>query len=470
MKLDELGLPPAVEEHYVEQGVEELYPPQREAVDSGVLEGESLVAAVPTASGKTLIAAMAMACAQRAIYVVPLRALASEKYEEFSAIDGLDVGISTGDYDETDERLGQNDVVVATSEKVDSLVRNGADWIADVDCVVVDEVHLLDSADRGPTLEVTLAKLRRLCDPQVVALSATVDNPDEIADWLDAELVESDWRPVELRRGVYDGVSIWYEDGDGFESTDEVEVGKGGVEALVEDAVDGGGQCLVFVNSRKSAEAVARRLSDLGLGSAAEAGLSVRESAETSTGESLADCLDGGVAFHHAGLRPSHRKAVEDGFRRREVVAIAATPTLAAGVNLPARRVVVRDLQRYTDAGMRPIPVLEVHQMLGRAGRPGLDPVGEAVLVAEDEAEEVYEAYVEADPEPVYSKLANQQALRTHVLSTVASGFAGSREELVSFMDSTFYAYQEGRGRLPDVVDQVVDYLRSVDMLVEGDG
>lgn len=449
---------------FLDEGIESLYPPQAEAVEAGVAEGESVVAAVPTASGKTLIAELAMLSAfedgGKALYVVPLRALASEKSEEFQRLP-IDVGVSTGDYDERDEHLGENDVIVATSEKVDSLVRNGVSWVRDVSCVVLDEVHLIDDSDRGPTLEVTAAKLRRLSDPQFVALSATVANADEFAGWLDAELVESDWRPVDLKKGVAANGRVEFDDGTTAEGDDS--------ERLVSGTVEEDGQALVFVNSRRSAEATAERLSELGFG-ASGAEHSIRDTATTETGERLADCVAGGVAFHHAGLKNEHRAAVEDAFRDRDIVAVCATPTLAAGVNMPARRVVVRDHMRYSDTGMKPLPVLEVHQMFGRAGRPGLDPHGEAVLVAGSaDPDELREKYIEGEPEPVYSKLASRKALRTHVLSTVASGFASSRDGVLEFLGATFYAHQEPEADLSGIVDEVLGYLRDADM-VEGDG
>ncbi|MFC6725302.1 DEAD/DEAH box helicase, partial [Halobium palmae] len=160
MRVRDLPLSTDLRDHYESQGVEELYPPQVAAVESGVAEGKNLVAAIPTASGKTFIAELAMLTAGGpALYIVPLRALAREKYETFSALPGVDVGISTGDFDSPAEDLAAFDVVVATSEKVDSAIRNGAEWIGDLACVVVDEVHLLGAEGRGPTLEVTLANL-----------------------------------------------------------------------------------------------------------------------------------------------------------------------------------------------------------------------------------------------------------------------------------------------------------------------
>ena len=193
MRVADLPLPAAVRDHLADRGIEELYPPQAAAVEAGVCEGERLVVAVPTASGKTLVAQLALLTADGpGLYIVPLRALAREKYEELSALPGTSVGISTGDLADPEAELADNDVVVATSEKVDSAVRNGAPWVEDLACVVVDEIHLLGSENRGPTLEVTLATLRRRTPAvQVVGLSATVANPDAIADWLDAGLVAS---------------------------------------------------------------------------------------------------------------------------------------------------------------------------------------------------------------------------------------------------------------------------------------
>jgi len=485
------GLPAGVGEALEAEGVAELYPPQAAAVEAGVADGESLVAAVPTASGKTLIAELAMLSSVerggKALYIVPLRALASEKKTEFERWEefGVTVGVSTGNYESDGEWLATRDVIVATSEKVDSLIRNGAPWIDDLTCVVSDEVHLVDDPNRGPTLEVTLAKLRKV-NPglQTVALSATVGNADVIAEWLDAELVESDWRPIDLRMGVHFGNAIDFADGSKREVP--VERGEDQTARLVADALDTeedgqGGSSLVFVNSRRNAESSARKLTDVTgprltdderdrLRELAE---EIRSGSDTDTASDLADAVEQGSAFHHAGLRSEDRARVEDAFRDRLIKCISATPTLAAGVNTPARRVIVRDWRRYDGefGGMKPLDVLEVHQMCGRAGRPGLDPYGEAVLLANDAdtKEELFERYLWADPEPVRSKLAAEPALRTHVLATVASGFASTRDGLLSFLDNTLYATQtDDEGRLAAVTDTVLDYL-AVNDFVERD-
>ncbi|WP_135821828.1 ATP-dependent DNA helicase [Halostella litorea] len=471
------GLPPGVTDYLQAEGIEELYPPQAEAVEAGVTDGENVVASVPTASGKTLIAELAMLSSIRrggtALYIVPLRALASEKKAEFEAFEeyGVSVGVSTGNYESDGDWLATKDIVVATSEKVDSLVRNGATWIEDLSCVVADEVHLIDDAGRGPTLEVTLAKLRQLNpDLQTVALSATVGNAEDIAEWLDAELVDSTWRPIDLKKGVHYGNALHLDDGTQREL--EVRGSEKQTAAVVRDTLEDGGSTLVFVNSRRNAEAAARRLADTvepeltdeERDELASVAAEIRDVSDTETSEDLAAAVEGGAAFHHAGLASDHRALVEDAFRDRLLKVISATPTLAAGVNTPSRRVVVRDWRRYdgTAGGMQPLDVLEVHQMMGRAGRPGMDPYGEAVLVASshDELDELFDRYVYADPEPVRSKLAAEPALRTHVLATVATGFARSRGELLDFLERTLYASQSAEpDRLERVTDDVLEYL-----------
>ncbi|PSP84460.1 ski2-type helicase [Halobacteriales archaeon QS_6_64_34] len=481
------GVPDWLPDHLRADGIAQLYPPQAEAVDAGVTEGENIVAAIPTASGKTLIAELAMLSAVarggKALYIVPLRALASEKQAEFEQFEqyGLDIGVSTGNYESDGGWLGDTDIVVATSEKVDSLVRNDAPWLEDLTCVVSDEVHLVDDGQRGPTLEVTLAKLRRLNpDLQTVALSATIGNAGELAGWLDAELVDSDWRPIELQRGVHYGQALHLEDGS--QQRLAVRNNEKPTAAIVRDTlqdgtdedgtVEEGGSTLVFVNSRRNAEAAAGRLASAVRphlsadeqsqleGIAAE----IRDVSDTETSDDLADAVEDGAAFHHAGLARGHRELIEQAFQDRLVKVVCATPTLAAGVNTPSRRVVVRDWRRYDGSagGMAPLSVLEVHQMMGRAGRPGLDPYGEAVLVASshDELDELFERYVWADPEPVRSKLAAEPALRTHILATVSSGFARSRTGLLEFLERTLYASQtDESGRLERVVDDVLTYL-----------
>ncbi|MFC6786225.1 DEAD/DEAH box helicase [Halobaculum halobium] len=494
MRVADLPLAAEYVDHFEGEGIESLYPPQVAAVEAGVCAGDNVVAAVPTASGKTFVAELAFLTADGpGLYVCPLRALAREKYEEFDRLPGVEAGISTGDYDSAASDLAGNDVIVATSEKVDSAIRNGAEWVDDLACVVVDEVHLLGSPGRGPTLEVTLATLRRRApDVQIVALSATVDNPEDIAAWLDAELVESTWRPVDLRVGVHAEGTVRFDDGTDLsvpvDAADPARDADTEVTAeLVAGAVDDGGQALAFVASRREAESLADRLAeegfdrdgddgdertDVAAGDGATVAEGLRDAGATGTGQRLTEVAARGVAFHHAGLSSDHRALVERAFRERKLAVICATPTLAAGVNVPARRVVVRDQRRYTGEGTEWLPVLEVHQMCGRAGRPHLDPYGEAVLVADDAdgRAELWERYVTADPERVESKLRDPAALRTHTLALVATGIAGSQAGVLDALAGTFYASRTSNPNLGGVVGDAVASLIDDGLLAATEG
>ncbi|MFA6332587.1 MAG: ATP-dependent DNA helicase, partial [Methanoregula sp.] len=475
MQIGELPLPENLKQHYLSAGLLELYPPQAECVNKGMLAGKNLLVAIPTASGKTLIAEMAMHCQiarkGKCLYIVPLKALASEKFEEFGN-KGVRVGIATGDFDRRDDMLGRNDIIVATSEKVDSLLRNNARWLSDISLLVIDEIHLIDSANRGPVIEMVIAKMRyRNPSMQIIGLSATIGNPKVLAGWLDAELVTSTWRPVDLRQGVFCKDRIHFREGERkvkvvSKTFDDLN--------LCLDTIEEGGQCLVFVSSRRNAEAFAKRAA--GAIKSEEPALKeyateLEKTAETEMGKTLATCIARGAAFHHAGLSRPERKIVEEGFRKGFIKCISSTPTLAAGLNLPARRVIIRDYLRFTAGeGMQPIPASEYHQMAGRAGRPRLDPYGEAVLIAKDagQVEELFDWYIEAPAEEVHSKIAEASALYTHVLSLIASGFAGTRGELALFMDRSFYVHEHRQGRLmKKAVDAALKFLTDAGMVLE---
>ncbi len=483
---DKHGISEDVIKILAERGIEKLHPPQAEAIRKGVLEGESLILAIPTAAGKTLVAELAMLKSifeegGMCLYVVPLRALASEKYEDFKEkyeSMGIDVGIATGDYDVGASDLSKRDILIATSEKVDSLLRHEAKWLADMTTVTVfDEIHLIDDAGRGPTLEVLAARLRQLNpDMQVLGLSATIRNSEEIADWMDARHLKSDWRPVPLKEGVYCNGNIIF----GDLSEKEIKYSANDdVTKISSDTIENeDGQALVFVSTRRSTQAAARKASkEIGdlLSKEEENRLEeVAQEVESALGETTETCrklgryVRRGVAFHHAGLHHDQRSAVEDAFRKNLIKVICATPTLAAGVSLPSKRSIIRDYKRYSPPyGMEPIPILEYKQMAGRAGRPEYDDYGEAVLIADRERErdELLDKYVMAEPERIESKLQSEPAIRTHVLGSIAAGFVNSFESMLEFIDRTFFAYQFSADRVSSVVEKVLDFLTEEEMV-----
>ena len=217
MHLDQIKdkIPSKLYEAVAAAGVTELRPAQVKSIHAGLLEGRNILVCTPTASGKTLIAELAAVSAilnlhGKAVYVVPLRALASEKFNDFKKrySSFIKVALSIGDFDSSDPYLTDYDLIICTAEKLDSLIRHHAPWIRMLSVVVIDEIHLLNDPDRGPTLEILITMLRQLLPKsQLIGLSATIGNPEELAKWLDAELVTDNWRPVKLHQGVYrDGV------------------------------------------------------------------------------------------------------------------------------------------------------------------------------------------------------------------------------------------------------------------------
>ncbi len=191
------------------EGIEELRPAQVKALKAGVLRGENLLVSTPTASGKTLIAELASIKAiekgKQVVYIVPLIALAREKYECFkNRYKGIfKVALSVGDFDSSDPFLEDYELIVCTAEKLDSLARHRAPWLKKVGLVIIDEIHLLNDPGRGPVLEILITMLRTLLsEAQVLALSATIGNEEELAKWLNASLVKDEWRPVPLRKGI----------------------------------------------------------------------------------------------------------------------------------------------------------------------------------------------------------------------------------------------------------------------------
>jgi helicase len=215
-------LPQHLKDVFAKQGIREFRPAQQKAIDAGLLQGKNILVCTPTASGKTLIAEMAAGKAilegkGKAIYIVPLVALASEKTKDFKKkYDGLlKVALSVGDFDSSDPHLMDYDLIICTAEKLDSLIRHHAPWLRFVSTVIVDEVHLLNDVSRGPTLEILITLLKKILPQvQIIALSATIGNPEELAAWLDAQLVKDSWRPVPLHKGVYFDGKIEF-DGEG---------------------------------------------------------------------------------------------------------------------------------------------------------------------------------------------------------------------------------------------------------------
>lgn len=466
MKIEDIGKKYTILKDVVKRiseidGIDKLFPPQEDVIKNGYLDSGNFILAIPTCSGKTLLSELVMLKTileerKKAIYIVPLRALASEKYEEFKKKYepiGIKIALSIGDYDSSDPWLSKFDLIIITSEKLDSLLRHNVTWIFDIGIIIADEIHLLDSPERGPTLEIVLTRLNQLLKPKIWGLSATIKNYKEIADWLNAKFLKSDFRPVKLYKGLYFDNEIVFKPKNRLRLKSKAEP----LVELIKMALVKKKQTLIFVSTRKSAESTAEKVGFMlkeyitpsereGLKKIAKYIITSLES-PTQQCKRLASCIENGSAFHHAGVVRKQLSIIENAFREGLIKVIVATPTLAAGINLPAYQVIVRDIKRFAPfKGMDFISNLEIEQMLGRSGRIKYDKEGFGIVFAKNKTEMKYawENYINGEPEDIKSKLGIEPVLRMHVLALISSGVTTTKKELMNFFNKTFYAYQFG--------------------------
>lgn len=442
------GYPDDYVEYLKQKGITRLNPVQTEALQKGLLEDKNMVIVAPTASGKTLVAELVLVkralAGEMGAYLSPLKALANEKFNEFKTLEKLlkiKVDITTGDYDQPAEYLRDANILVATYERFDSLLRLKPSWLSRLSTIIIDELHNINDPERGPVIEMIAARARKI-GIRVLGLSASIGNPEDLANWLNGVLVASSWRPVKLVEGVFieKDKTIRFID-------NRVEP----VEVFSEDpAIDlalhnvkYNYQTLVFVHNRKRVEELSVLLSrELKASKSGELSTLLDELEEAPTRlekDVLGGIMERGVGFHHAGLSYIARKVVEEAFRRRLLKVVYATPTLAAGVNLPARRVLV-SIKRYDPLEGKKVGVsiAEYKQMCGRAGRPQFDELGESIIIDADSMTEGLK-YINSNPEPVKGKLFHdERSVRIHVLSLVTSGDARTIDELVNILKETF--------------------------------
>ncbi len=464
MELDSLKaeLPKAIIESLQARGITKLTPPQASAIGKGLLKGTNIVVSSPTASGKTIVAEIACAMAilskgKKAVYIAPMRALASEKFTDFkNDYPYIKTVLSIGDLDAEDKWLSGFQMMFFSTEKFDSLIRHGVDWLRDVGCFVFDEVHMIGDVSRGPTMELLITKLKHATDAQTIALSATIGNAKELAEWMEAELVESDYRPVKLDKGIiHEGTFHYY---DGKKEMKQELMGTSDIPEIrvVEDTLARGKQVLIFYSTRRSAELGAARiakyvykgLSEVEKTDLLELGKKVSSVLDKPTEQcvKLGSLIEKGIAFHHAGLLNQQRTAVESAFKQNRIKVICSTTTLGYGINMPAHTVLVRDITRFDGNYSEQIGINEVLQLFGRAGRPKYDTEGRAMLptTTRYRVPELKKKYILADPESINSSLGIAPVLRSHILAFVAERFLNTTESIGKFMEGSLYGKQFG--------------------------
>ncbi|MCK9293297.1 DEAD/DEAH box helicase [archaeon] len=436
---------------------EKLNPVQELAKDH---IGKNTLICTPTASGKTTVFEMFLLdCLvnkkKKVVYISPLKALTFEHYTEtkkkFEKELNIKIGISTGDLDSSVKHLANYEVLFLTFEKFDSIVRHSPDWLKDVGLLTIDEIHEI-GGNRGATLEIIVTQIKQSYKHiNLLGLSATIGNSKELADWLEATLVKTNYRPVPLEIGIFYNNEIHFEN-------QTIDLNKYAeknlnLSSIIKDTLEKKKQLIVFCNSRKLTMSFAEKYSKIIKNYLSEDEEKKLRIVSREIGEALeqptSQCLKlfkstlNGASFHHAGLVSKQRKIVEEAFKKGYIKIIFATPTLAAGINLPAYRVIINNIFRYTDKGMTPIGVNEFMQMGGRAGRPKYDSSGQAICVVNKETDisKVYQTYILSQPTDLESQLSKINLLRMHLLSMILINNINSVKELITYFSNTFYYF-----------------------------
>ncbi|NVM34409.1 MAG: DEAD/DEAH box helicase [Candidatus Lokiarchaeota archaeon] len=448
---------------------------QKEAIKKGLFFRKSFLVCAPSGSGKTLIGEV---CAihnvfqdfGKSIYLVPYKALATEKYFHFKKNYerfGLKIELSIGDYDVDDSKLQKADIIVTTYEKMDSILRNFYDkgWIFDISTIIIDEIHIIGESDRGPRLESLIVRLNEfLHNPQIIGLSATIANAEFFNSWLSSLgnktlLIKSDDRPVPLHYKI--------EITQNKDST---------IKRIIKNTLEKNGQVLIFLNKRKGAQQSAENIKHIVKKFLVENELNICKALEKRLTSikgghrDLRRIIKSGVAFHHAGLLSKERKIIEDNFKKRIIKVICCTTTLSAGVNTPARVVILKDFKKYVTSGhniknftgfhengdgfsyFKSFSANEVFQILGRAGRPGLDSVGYGIILTKnfDEKMWVEEEFFQNQPlqnsliprfNDLTSGLNKINTLKEQVLLRIYEEKKITLEQLKFFFEKTYFWY-----------------------------
>jgi helicase len=483
-ELSKYRIAPSLISRLEELGYQTLTKVQQQAVEKGLFERKNILVIAPTNTGKTFVGELAALAAstQRELthtfFLVPLKALADEKFQDFSnkyAKWGLKVAISTGDRTDFDDDLLSYQVIVVTYEKMNALLVRSPELIGDVGVIVIDELQNISDATRGVTLEILLTRLVSSSPrPQVVGLSATISNAKQVAEWLNAVLVETDKRDVELREGIiYTGNEPVQLDGRSLERGDFVyrEFNTGAVEAernLQYHTLDGlskvskSDQILIFVQTQKDAETLAEKLArTLNPVNGVTEVIEHLDSAVESTPSTrrLKETIQNGVAFHHAGLLPDERVIVEDAFDKGLIRIVCATTTLGAGVNTPAKDVIFQSHQTYDEKNIK---ARDYKNMSGRAGRiRTADSFGRSVMFAGDERElqMLWTGYITAMPEPLESQIGKSERLDISILGLLCSRVCQDVDSLLTFMKATFFGqiyYRQTSDPLKKIFDESI--------------
>eukprot|EP00094_Tigriopus_californicus_P010747 TCALIF_10365-PA protein Name:"Similar to POLQ DNA polymerase theta (Homo sapiens)" AED:0.03 eAED:0.03 QI:160/0.93/0.76/1/0.81/0.88/17/0/1134 len=485
-ELTHWGLPEMVLMRYRQKGISSMFPWQSQCLTIGsVLEGGNLVYSAPTSAGKTLVAELllikrVLESRKKGILILPFVSLAREKMFALQAL-LQDLPIRVMGFMGSQSPPGglkRTDLAICTIEKANGLINRALEdgSLSDIGCVVVDELHLLGDPSRGYLLELLLTKIRYMsfkepnCDIQIIGMSATLPNLDLLALWLDADLFKTDYRPVPLTETIKVGNRIFsnqFEFVRSLKPQVHIENDSDHLVYLCLETILCGHSVLVFCPTKnwceKLADTVAKAFFQLGRPNPSDMDLDSREirakiQAEIKGKELqevmeqlkrspagldpvLAKAISFGVAYHHAGLTFDERDIIEGSFKRGALRVLIATSTLSSGVNLPARRVIVRCPFTFKN---QLIDTLSYKQMIGRAGRKGVDTEGESILFCRENEKDKVMELVSSPLQPVKSCLVHEHsgetiatAMKRALLEVVASGVATTPKEVEKYASCT---------------------------------
>ncbi|XP_033871515.3 helicase POLQ-like isoform X1 [Acipenser ruthenus] len=500
------GLPSKVKELFQKhRGIKELYEWQRTCLTlESVQQRKNLIYSLPTSGGKTLVAEILilreLLCRKKdALFILPYVAIVQEKVRGLASF-GLELDFiieeyagSKGKYPPIKRRL-KNSLFIATIEKGHSLVNSliEANRLENVGLIVVDELHMLGEGSRGAILEITLAKvLFASKTTQIIGMSATLNNVGDLQKFLKAENYSSDFRPVQLKEYVKLSDCIYEVDckeEDCFKfsrplsfkySSNMKKMDPDHLIALVTEVIPMH-SCLMFCPTKKNCENVAGMICKY----LNKCFIQHREKEKTDLLDEIRSAGNGsicsvlkqtipfGIAYHHSGLTNDERKLIEEAYSAGVLCLLTCTSTLAAGVNLPARRVILRSPYVATEFLKRN----QYKQMVGRAGRAGIDTSGESILILQEKDKLLAKALVSRPLENCYSNLMhdNRKGLQSLILSLIGLNISRTPADIHEFVSCTLFSVQQehlsSEKNLWDITMETVSFLTEKGLIMSTAG
>eukprot|EP00123_Amoebidium_parasiticum_P009624 comp19603_c0_seq1/m.23083 comp19603_c0_seq1/g.23083 ORF comp19603_c0_seq1/g.23083 comp19603_c0_seq1/m.23083 type:complete len:1020 (-) comp19603_c0_seq1:139-3198(-) len=460
------------------RGIKGLYDWQRECLlAEAENKGQNLVYCLPTNGGKTLVAEILLLRTlvddnKNALFVLPYVSLVEEKIrslEIFAEEFGFDLEPYCADKGEMPPRKKRKkrSLYIATIEKANGIINAlvSANRLQEIGLVVVDELHFIGDGPRGAILEGLLVKAMagsgsRL---QVVGMSATLSNISDLLTFLNARIFQGDFRPTELHQYLQVEDKIYNIHGEYVRHSPTVSSGLADADHVAGLVLEVclTGSCIVFCPTKQSTQNVAlnmcRHLQAATTDPAMQAkrqDLANRLASEASLNPDLARTIPFGVGFHHSGLTVDERRLIEEAYSQRILTVMVCTSTLAAGINLPAKRVIIRS----PHCGRELLTKNRYTQMVGRAGRAGLDSSGESFLLYTQKDAASIEQLVRSGYDTCHSHLLTDSALGLQrlTLDILCLGLANSSKTLTPILGNTLLARHTPKDQLVEVQERAV--------------